>query len=436
MSRRDAAIAAIRFGLGPLPGELARIGSDPRGWLSFQLDAVPALPEAVEAAVPDAAAALALTLEAQRNRPPPGAPNPIETAYRASMAALVSHWSTTEAPLVEHLALFWSNHLTVSRRGGNTAAMVADHHLRAVRPHVLGPFRDLLLAAIRHPAMLRYLDNAASIGPNSPAGQRRRRGLNENLAREILELHTLSPAGGYSQADVTALAAIITGWGTGTPEPAPFVFRRQMHEPGPKTLLGQVFAEGEEGGIAALTMLACHPATYRLLATKLVRHFVADEPPEAAVAAVARRLAETEGHLGEAMRTLIARPEPWQAPLAKLRSPSEYVIAVLRATGSPLPTRAQVDAHGALGQRLFAAPAPAGWPDVGEAWAAPEAILRRIDWAGVVAARLAAPPDPRLLLDQTLGPLADAETIRAVAGAPTAREGVLLVLASPGFQRR
>jgi uncharacterized protein (DUF1800 family) len=300
--------------------------------------------------------------------------------------------------------------------------MVADHHLRAVRPHVLGPFRDLLLGAIRHPAMLRYLDNAASIGPNSPAGQRRRRGLNENLAREILELHTLSPAGGYSQADVTALA--------------PFVFRRQMHEPGPKTLLGQVFAEGEEGGIAALTMLARHPATYRLLATKLVRHFVADEPPEAAVAAVARRLAETEGHLGEAMRTLIARPEPWQAPLAKLRSPSEYVIAVLRATGSPLPTRAQVDAHGALGQRLFAAPAPAGWPDVGEAWAAPEAILRRIDWAGVVAARLAAPPDPRLLLDQTLGPLADAETIRAVAGAPTAREGVLLVLASPGFQRR
>ncbi|WP_439577413.1 DUF1800 domain-containing protein [Elioraea sp.] len=436
MSRRDAAIAAIRFGLGPAPAELAALGADPRGWLAAQLESVPAPPAALDAAVPDAAAALQITLDAQRNRRPPGTPNPIEMSYRAAMTALTGHWCTTEAPLVEHLALFWSNHLTVSRRGGNTAAMVADHHLRAVRPHVLGPFRDLLLAAIRHPAMLRYLDNAASIGPNSPSGQRRQRGLNENLAREILELHTLSPAGGYSQADVTALAAILTGWGTGTPDPAPFVFRPRTHEPGPKTLLGRVFAEGELAGIEALTMLARHPATYRFLATKLVRHFVADQPPEPAVAAVARRLAETDGHLGAAMRTLIARPEPWAIPLGKLRTPTEYVIAVLRATGAPLPPRARVDAHAALGQSLFAAPAPDGWPDVAEAWAAPEAILRRIDWAGVVAARLATPPDPRLLLDETLGPLADAATMRAVVGAPTVREGVLLVLAAPGFQRR
>lgn len=433
---RFAAIAAIRFGLGPRPGECVAIAHDPKGWVLAQLERVPPLPSSLEAAVPTAEQGLATVLETQRNRPPPGTPSPIATAYQESMIALSAHWATTETPVIERLALLWSNHLTVSRRAASIAALVGDHHLRAIRPHVLGPFRAMLLASTRHPAMLRYLDNHVSVGPNSEAGLRRRRGLNENLAREILELHTVTPAAAYTQADVTQLAAALTGWGTGDLGEPAFVFRPRAHEPGEKTILGRNFPEGEEGGLAALAMLASHPATFRALALRLVRHYVADDPPPDLVATVERRLAETDGDLGAAMRALAAHPLAWEAPLAKLRTPAEFVIAALRATGDPLPPPARFAAFGDLGQPLFTAPSPKGWPDEAAAWAAPESILRRIDWAGRLAARLTDPPDPRELLDAVLGPLADAETRAAVRGAPSVREGVLLVLASPAFQRR
>ncbi|MDW8443052.1 MAG: DUF1800 domain-containing protein [Acetobacteraceae bacterium] len=433
---RLAAVAAIRFGLGPRPGECAEIAHDPKGWVLAQLERVPPPLPAVGASVPTAEQGLATLLETQRNRPPPGAPNPLTVAYQDSMLALSAHWATTESPVIERFALLWSNHLTVSRRAASLAALVADHHLRAIRPHVLGPFHELLRAAVLHPAMLRYLDNHVSVGPNSEAGLRRRRGLNENLAREVLELHTVTPAAGYTQADVTQLAAALTGWGTGEAGESPVVFRPRAHEPGEKTILGRTFPEGAEGTLAALVMLATHPATFRALALRLARHYLADDPPPAVVAAVERRLAETEGDLGAAMRALVAHPLAWEAPLGKLRSPAEFVIASLRATGDPLPPPARLAAFGELGQPLFTAPSPKGWPDEAAAWSAPELILRRIDWAARLAARLPDPPDPRELLDAVLGPLADAETRAAVRGAPSVREGVLLVLASPAFQRR
>jgi uncharacterized protein (DUF1800 family) len=429
----DAAHAAIRFGLGPRPGELAEAARDPRGWLLAQLAAVPPVPEAVRAAAPAADVALAITFDQQRRQPEP---NAVREAHRAAMAALTGHWTTTDAAFLERWALFWTNHLTVSQRGGNTGALVADYHLAAIRPHVLGRFETLLLAAIRHPAMLRYLDNAASVGPHSQAGQRRGRGLNENLAREILELHTLSPAAGYAQEDVTALARIITGWSSGTPGPSPFVFRANAHEPGEKALLGRVFAAGEEGGIAALAFLATHPATYRFLAGKIARHFIADDPPPEAVTALAGRLADTGGDLGAAARLLIGLEAAWARPLAKLRAPADLVVATLRALDDPLPPAARVGAFGMLGQPLFTAPAPNGWPDTAAAWTGPEALMRRVEWAGRVAARLRDPPDPRDLLEQTLGPLADQRTRAAVRGAETRREGLMVLLASPAFQRR
>lgn len=433
---RLAAVAAIRFGLGPRPGECAAIAHDPKGWVLAQLERLPPPPSSLDQAVPTAEHGLATLLETQRNRPPPGTPSPIATAYQESMIALSAHWATTETPVIERLALLWSNHLTVSRRAASIAALVADHHLRAIRPHVLEPFRELLRAAVLHPAMLRYLDNHVSVGPNSEAGLRRRRGLNENLAREVLELHTVTPAAGYTQGDVKQLAAALTGWGTGEAGEPPVVFRSRAHEPGEKTILGRSFPEGAEGTLAALAMLASHPATFRALALRLVRHYVADDPPADLVATVERRLAETDGDLGAAMRALVAHPLAWEAPLAKLRSPMEFVIAALRATGDPLPPPARFAAFGELGQPLFTAPSPKGWPEEASAWAAPESILRRIDWAGRLAARLTDPADPRELLDAVLGPLADAETRAAVRGAPSVREGVLLVLASPAFQRR
>ena len=433
MTARDAALATIRFGLGPRPGERAEAGRDPRGWLAAQIAAVPPVPEAVRAAAPDAATALAITFDQQRRQPEP---NPVREAYRASVGALTGFWAATDSPFFERWAMFWANHLTVSRRSGNTGALVADYYLAAIRPNVLARFETLLAEAIRHPAMLRYLDNANSIGPNSPAGQRRNRGLNENLAREILELHTLSPAAGYSQGDVTSLARIITGWSTGTPGPSPFVFRANTHEPGEKPLLGRTFPEGEEGGRAALAFLANHPATFRFLAAKIARHFIADDPPKAAVEAIAARLAATGGDLGSAARLLVGLEAAWAAPLSKLRTPAELVIATCRALGDPLSGAQRLGAIGMLGQPLFTAPAPNGWPDTAAAWAAPEATLRRIEWAGTIAARLPDPPDPRAVLDATLGPLADSATRSAVTGAESRREGLLVLLASPAFQRR
>jgi uncharacterized protein (DUF1800 family) len=433
MSMRAAAHAAIRFGFGPRPGELRLAGSDARGWLAAQLADPPPVPAAVRDAAPDAATALEITFDQQRRQPDP---NPVREAYRTSMAALAAHWVATDRPFLERWALFWTNHLAVSIRGGNTGALLADYHLAAIRPHVTGRFEALLLSAIRHPAMLRYLDNAVSVGPNSQAGLRGRRGMNENLAREILELHTLSPAGGYAQGDVTMLARIITGWSSGNPGPSPFVFRANAHEPGEKTLLGQVFAEGEAGGVAALRMLATHPATYRFLAGKIARHFIADTPPDAAVTALARTLAETGGDLAAAAQTLLGLEAAWARPLAKLRTPQDIVLATMRALDAPLPPERIAGACGALGQALFSAPAPNGWPDTAEAWTGPEAIMRRIEWAGGVAARMPDPPDPRTVLADTLGPLADAATRRAVEGAESRREGLMVLLASPAFQRR
>lgn len=433
MPTRDAAHATIRFGLGPRPGELAEAGRDPRGWLAAQFEAIPPVPPALRAAVPDAATGLAITIDQQQRR---SEPNPVREAYRASVGALTAFWAATPSPAFERWALFWANHFTVSQRSGNVGALVADHYLSSIRPHVLGRFETLLANAIRHPAMLRYLDNAASTGPNSPAGQRGRRGLNENLAREILELHTLSPAAGYTQADVAALARLLTGWSAGTPGPAPFVFRANAHEPGEKTLLGRRFAEGEEGAVAALAFLGTHPATYRFLAGKIARHFIADEPPASAVAAIAARLAETGGDLAAAARTLIGLEAAWAQPLAKLRTPAEFVLAACRGLGDPLGDQQRLAAIASLGQPLFTAPAPNGWPDRADAWAAPEAMLRRIEWAGSLAARLTDPPDPRDLLEATLGPLADRATRDAVRGAESRREGLIVLLASPAFQRR
>lgn len=430
---REAAIAVTRFGLGPRPGEFARAARDPRGWLLAQVDSVPPPPAALAAAAPEAAAALETTFLQQRTQPDP---NPVAQAHRDSSNALIAHWTTTDAPFLERWAWFWANHLAVSVRGGNTGALVGDYFLRAIRPHALGRFEDMVLASARHPAMLRYLDNAQSFGPNSQAGQRQRRGLNENYARELLELHTLSPAGGYTQADVTELARLLTGWSAGTPGPAPFVFRAAAHEPGTKTVLGETYGEGEAEGERAIRRLATHPATWKHLAGKLARHFVADDPPASAIAAIEARLAATQGDLKAAARAVVDLPDAWARPLSKLRPPVEYIVAVLRATGEAQPALNLLGAAFTLGQGPFVAPAPNGWPDRADAWAAPEAILRRIEWAGTIVRRLPDPPDPRALLDETLGPLADRDTRFHVANAESARDGLLVLLGAPAFQRR
>ena len=425
----QAAQALIRFGLGrrgsePLP-------SDPQAWLRSQLSGVDPGP-----AGPSVADGFAALQQDRENRGT-GAPRATRDLFKGEVDALVNQALTTATPFRERLVWFWANHFTISQRAGRTVAVAGDFVRTAIRPHVTGRFSDMLLAVMHHPAMLMYLDNGQSFGPNSPAGLKQNKGLNENLARESLELHTVSPASGYTQADVTSYARILTGWSIsqGKDQPAGFLFRPQMHEPGEQVVLGQTFPEGEAGGMAALAFLANHPATYRHLATKLVCHFVADAPPDAVVQRVEAVLRDTNGDLGAATAAIVAAPEAWQ-PLAKLRTPQEFVLAALRAADLPFDNRPDGAAiMRGLGQPMFGAPFPIGWPDNAAEWAGPEAMMRRVDWAYGFSGR-AAGIEPAALAEASLGGLLSDDTGAAIRRAGSRRDGLTLLFTSPEFQRR
>jgi len=421
--------ALIRFGLGrrgsePLP-------DDPQAWLRAQVSVADAGP-----AGPSLADGFAALKEDRADPPPQGTPRRSGLLFRAEAAALIDQALTTATPFRERLVWFWANHFTVSIRAGRVAVVAGDFVRTAIRPHVTGRFGDMLLAVMRHPAMLMYLDNAGSIGPDSPVGLRSGRGLNENLARECMELHTVTPASGYTQADVTAFAKILTGWSIGRlEEQAGFRFRPAIHEPGAITVLGRRFAPGEQGGVDALAFLGTHPATYHHLATKLVRHFVADAPPPDAVRRVETVLHDTDGDLGQAALAVTGLEAAWQ-PLTKLRGPQDYVLAALRAADLPADARpnAQQIMRG-LGQPLFGAPFPIGWPDQAADWAGPEPMMRRIDWAYGFAGRTAA-MDAEQVGDASLGPLLSADTRSQIKQAGSRRDALTLLFTSPEFQRR
>lgn len=430
-SRPHAALA--RFGLGrrgqePLP-------ADPPLWLAAQLGPA-ARPGSPPPGGADLDAAFAALEERRRNPPPPGQPGPVRRLYGAEVAALADRALTTDEPFRERLVRFWTNHFTISIRAGQVAPFVGDFVRTAIRPHVAGRFADMLLAVMRHPAMLLYLNQAGSIGPGSPAGLRSGRGLNENLARECLELHTISPAAGYAQADVAGFARILTGWSVQRDSPgAGFRFRPAAHEPGEHALLGRTFPAGEEGGVAALRFLADHSATHRYLATKLVRHFVADDPDPSDVRAVVAALRETGGDLGAAALAVTRLPGAW-TPLTKLRAPQDFAIAALRAADLAPERRPPLPGIAAgLGQPWFNAPAPNGWGDRASDWSGPEAVLRRVDWAYGFGGRTDL-PEPDALAEAALGPLVRPATLTAMRRAGSRRDAMALFLTSPEFQRR
>jgi uncharacterized protein (DUF1800 family) len=358
--------------------------------------------------------------------------------YRRDAIAELANALTTEAPFRERLVWFWTNHFTISLRRGQCAAVAGAFVEEAIRPHITGRFADMLMAVMRHPAMLMYLDNAGSVGPDSPAGERSHRGLNENLARECLELHTVSPAAGYSQADVTSFAKLLTGWSIDLrADPPGFRYRPFAHEPGQQIVMGRAFPPGEEGGVAALLFLADLPATHRFLATKLVRHFVADDPPADAVRRIESVLRDTRGNLGQAAAALTTLDAAWR-PQTKLRTPLDFVVATLRALDAPPPNVDQpylIGTLAGLGQPLWTAPQPNGWPDRATDWASPEALLRRIDWSYAVAGRLTG-PDPADVAEASLGPLLQPATLEAMHRAGSRRDALTLLLSSPEFQRR
>ncbi|MDB5564482.1 MAG: uncharacterized protein JWP84_1048, partial [Tardiphaga sp.] len=345
---------------------------------------------------------------------------------------------------VERLVVFWSNHFCISANKGDPARMWAGSFEReAIRPFVLGKFSDMLRAVEQHPAMLFFLDNQQSIGPTSKAGQNGKRGLNENLAREIMELHTLGVGGGYSQGDVTTLARIITGWTFAGREgrigtPGSFAFNANAHEPGPQTLLGKTYDDtGVTQGEAALADIARHPSTAKFIATKFAQHFVADDPPPALVARLQAVFKKSDGDLKALAIALLDSDEAWQAPLSKVRSPYEYLIAIGRVLARiPDDPGRYIVSLGVLGQPLWTPPGPNGFPDSNAAWAVPEGMKLRLDIAAQVSARIADSIDARELLDVVAGDAASSETRNTIARAETRQQALALLLMAPEFQRR
>jgi uncharacterized protein (DUF1800 family) len=423
--------AVIRFGLGRRGAEA--LPTDPRAWLDGQLDGPDPALAAPTHSIADALAALR---EDVKNPLPPDQPKRARQIWLADSAIAMRLLIEAQAPFRERLAWFWANHFTISLRRGELHTMAVPYLHEAIRPHVTGRFSDMLLAAMRHPAMLFYLDNSESFGPDSPGGLRQHRGLNENLARECLELHTVTPAANYTQQDVTEFARLLTGWGIEMETP-PFGYRffPQRHQPGSKMIMGQTYPPGEDAGVAALDWLGHHPASFRHVATQLVRHFIADTPAAGDVAQLERVLLRTGGDLKAVTSALLDLPSAWQ-PLTKLRTPDDYAVAVVRALDLPPDNRPDMlAAMNTLGQPFMTAPLPNGWPDTAAVWADGELLLRRADWAMAVSSR-APSLDPADLARGSLGDLLSAETLRAVQHAPSRREGVALLLAAPEFHRR
>lgn len=462
----QTALAAHRFGLGE--ADLGVVGGDARGWLEAQIGAADAPRGSGLLDTRQALEHVAAERETRRlaRNPPPGtsAEQLIAGHYRevigADARSRLATAAATRRPLAERLHWFWANHFTVSLLKGSTRGLIGAFERDAIRPNIAGSFETLLVATTTHPAMLRYLDNSQSAGPHSrvvmlEAGRAARRqeaarvtGINENLAREVLELHTLGAesarAGIYTQADVTAFAAVLSGWRVGQDgvigSAGPF--DANWHEPGPKTVLGRAYAEGPEALRSVLRDLAHHPATARFIATKLARHFVADEPPPALVERLTSVYLQSDGQLTEVYRALIRSDAAWAAPAAKLKTPEEFVVSAARllASGERMFERPEAGnvaaAINALGQRIHAAPSPAGWSDRGEDWLGPDAVWKRVEWATRFAERSGKTIDARRLAGQSLGPLLGTETARQIERAADAAQALALLLLAPEFQRR
>lgn len=451
-------IALNRFGLGPRGDE--RFPADPKAWLHEQLDRFEVRPAAFTTLAP--AAGMASRYVRQRRDGPDGdaakrmamrqaARREARDLYRDSVSARVESALRTPAPFVERLVHFWSNHFAVSTQKPLVTAFAGEFEAAAIRPHVLGRFADMLKAVERHPAMLIYLDQVNSVGPGSRFAGRaqvrnpnRKRGLNENLAREILELHTLGARGGYSQADVRELARAMTGWTVGGAGPGAFgdvgafLFRPQLHEPGTRVLMGKRYpADGVAQASAMLDDLAASPATARHIATKLARHFVADDPPAGLVERLAASFMRSNGDLPTLYRTLINSPEAWSPTPLKFKTPWEWAVSALRGAGWTSPGTVQMARLlTQLGQPVWRPGSPAGYDDIAASWAAPDALMRRVEFAQLVASRSDSAADPRALAERLFPGSLSPATRDAIARAESPATGLALLLVSPEFQRR
>jgi len=452
-----AAIAVTRFGLGAKPGELLAARDDPQGWLTAQIR--PGGADQPQANPPTSAQRVIEFREYQKQRqaaklsgqvfdPVKFAGQLIRQDAGADFMARVKLAASTDADFRERWALFWCNHFTVSATKLQTATLVGPFEQEAIRPHVFGRFEDMLVASSSHPGMLLYLDQAQSVGPDTMAAMLLSRGgkqagLNENLAREILELHTVGVEAGYTQADVTEFARAMTGWSIGGPRESDaiagkFLFRPMAHEGGARTIMGKRYPQdGVQQARAVMKDLAASPHTARHIAVKLARHFIADDPPPTLTHRLERTYLGTGGDLAEVAKTLVFAPESWSPDAAKFKTPYEFLVSSWRAANvTPDDVTLIAPILNGMGQKPFSAPSPKGWPEDAEVWCAPDAVIKRMAWAQSLAAQSLNGRDPTQLARDALGARLTPLVAAAISRAETREEGLAILLMSPEFQRR
>ena len=443
---QKALVAFQRFGLGAKPGGPSRIGGDPLAALRAEVETAdiaviddPGLPSYSKACV-----------ESQMGF------DRAENVRRAEMNARIDKQMSVEIGFVERLVVFWANHFSMTvNKTEAVRGTIGQWERDVVRRFVLGKFSSMLRGTIKHPAMIAYLDNEDSIGPNSPIGQHWGAGFNENLARELMELHTVGSDGGYSEADVSAFAKILTGWsyvrgweadgrynGGTNQNRGRFIYRANWHEPGSITLMGKTYpARGQAQAEDALDDLAAHPATAEHIAFKLVRHFITDEPTPEMVEPLKQKFITTRGNLKAVSLALLELPEAWSLPLAKLRTPYENTIAQYRALG----VRYKNDQSWALSEPLYAlhqmaweSPSPEGYSDDTLTWLNPDAMRIRLDiaqfssWAFAPDSRRNVPNLAKNLFSTALSQ----KTRDRIAAADSSNNALIVLFASPEFQRR
>lgn len=362
----------------------------------------------------------------------------------------ISRWSHTPTGLRERLSLFWADHFIAHGKTRMTRRAMSQYIETVIRPNLSGRFEDMLIAVTLHPIMLTYLDQSESVGPGSAVAQssKRPRGLNENLAREVMELHTLGVGGAYTQTDVRELAELFTGLKFDPQKGT--VFNAKAAEPGPETILGQTYDStppGLEPIRDALRDLARHPDTARHIAWKLAVHFVSDDPDPDLVATLAQRYRATDGDLLAVYDALLTHPAAWAPELKNIKPPFDFVASACRALAVSPDRLEQLDRNDLatyffaplrlMGQRWQVPPGPDGWPEEDGAWLTPQGLSTRLRWAMVIPANLRRDlPDPRAFLTTALGPDAPEAVQFAASAAERRMDGVGLVLSSPAFQRR
>lgn len=460
-----SSIAYNRFGLGARPDD--PVANDPKRWLVDQIGnydpkpplvaSLPSTASLAEDYVEQRKAARADDDAKTRQEAQAALRKDSRSQYRDAVNARIDNALATPTPFAERLVHFWSNHFAVSVDKGTVVPFAGSFEAEAIRPNIMRNFADLVMAAESHAAMLLYLDQAQSVGPNSVQAQRAKArnavrvpGLNENLAREILELHTLGVRSGYTQNDVTEFARALTGWSIGSiagnqparnaveTAPGEFVFRDLVHEPGIRIILDREYSQpGVEQAAEVLRTVSTSTAAGTHIARKLATHFAGDSPPQALVDRLSAAFNKTRGNLPAVYRALIESPEVWVGQPLKFKTPWDWAISSFRATGQrSLGKTPGVDVMTQLGQRVWQPGSPAGWDDVAASWAAPDALVRRAVMANRLAASVGDQYDPRDLATRIqIGPLSPT-TRGVIAGAESRIAGFALLLVSPEFQRR